>query len=117
MIIGGTDHWLYIGMGTIIVGNGYFKANISSIVGKLYEDGDPRRDSGFTIFYIGINIGALLATTVVAEVGESSATTTASPGGHRHAARHPVLLIGGQGTYRRGRAPHPEKLNAPYFGP
>ena len=71
MILGGTDFWLLIGMGVIIVGNGYFKANISTIVGKLYEDGDPRRDSGFTIFYIGINIGALLATTVVAYVGET----------------------------------------------
>jgi POT family proton-dependent oligopeptide transporter len=60
-----------IGMGALIVGNGYFKANISTIVGKLYEDGDPRRDSGFTIFYIGINIGALLATTVIAYVGET----------------------------------------------
>lgn len=62
---------MLIGMGGLIVGNGYFKANISTIVGKLYNDGDPRRDSGFTIFYIGINIGALLATTVVAFVGET----------------------------------------------
>ena len=58
-------------MGAIIVGNGYFKANISTIVGKLYKDGDARRDSGFTIFYIGINIGAFLATTVVAFIGET----------------------------------------------
>ena len=64
------DSLMYIGMGGLIIGNGYFKANISTIVGKLYEDGDPRRDSGFTIFYIGINIGALLATTVVAVVGQ-----------------------------------------------
>jgi len=71
LILGGTEHFLLIGMGTLIIGNGYFKANISTIVGKLYEDGDPRRDSGFTIFYIGINIGALLATTVVAYVGET----------------------------------------------
>ena len=69
VILGGTESWLYLGMGAIIVGNGYFKANISSIVGKLYDDGDPRKDSGFTIFYIGINVGALLATTVCAEVG------------------------------------------------
>jgi POT family proton-dependent oligopeptide transporter len=62
---------MLIGMGGLIVGNGYFKANISTIVGKLYEDNDPRRDSGFTIFYIGINVGALLATTVVAFVGET----------------------------------------------
>jgi POT family proton-dependent oligopeptide transporter len=71
LILGGTEQFLLIGMGTLIIGNGYFKANISTIVGKLYEDGDPRRDSGFTIFYIGINIGALLATTVVAFVGET----------------------------------------------
>ena len=71
LILGGTEQMLLIGMGALIIGNGYFKANISTIVGKLYEDGDPRRDSGFTIFYIGINIGALLATTVVAFVGET----------------------------------------------
>lgn len=71
MILGGTEQFLLIGMGALILGNGYFKANISTIVGKLYEENDPRRDSGFTIFYIGINIGALLATTVVAYVGET----------------------------------------------
>ncbi|MBO6518064.1 MAG: peptide MFS transporter [Bacteroidia bacterium] len=71
IILGGTEEMLMIGMGALIVGNGYFKANISTIVGKLYKDGDPRRDSGFTIFYIGINIGALLATTLVAYVGET----------------------------------------------
>ncbi len=71
LILGGTEFWLLIGMGAIIIGNGYFKANISTIVGKLYEENDPRRDSGFTIFYIGINVGALLATSVVAYVGET----------------------------------------------
>lgn len=50
-----------IGLAMIVVGNGLFKPNISSLVGKLYEEGDPRRDSGFTIFYMGINIGALIA--------------------------------------------------------
>tara|TARA_B110000240_G_scaffold196701_2_gene249576 strand:+ start:122 stop:1609 length:1488 start_codon:yes stop_codon:yes gene_type:complete len=71
LILGGSESMLFIGMGALIIGNGYFKANISTIVGKLYEDNDPRRDSGFTIFYIGINIGALLATTLVAYVGET----------------------------------------------
>ena len=47
IIIGGSEQFLMIGMGALIVGNGYFKANISTIVGKLYEDGDPRRDSGY----------------------------------------------------------------------
>jgi POT family proton-dependent oligopeptide transporter len=50
-----------LGLATIIVGNGLFKPNISTIVGKLYRPGDARRDGGFTIFYMGINIGALLA--------------------------------------------------------
>lgn len=71
IILGGNETFLLLGMGGIIIGNGYFKANISTVVGKLYQDNDPRRDSGFTIFYIGINIGALLATTVVAYIGET----------------------------------------------
>ncbi len=71
LLLGGNESLMLIGMGALIVGNGYFKANISTIVGKLYSDNDPRRDSGFTIFYIGINIGALLATTLVAYVGET----------------------------------------------
>lgn len=48
------------GLGLIIVGTGFFKANISTIVGSLYQDNDARKDSAFTIFYMGINIGALL---------------------------------------------------------
>lgn len=70
LILGGTEEFLLLGMGAIIIGNGYFKANISTIVGKLYKDGDEKRDSGFTIFYIGINLGALGATTIVAYIGE-----------------------------------------------
>ncbi|MET0267183.1 MAG: oligopeptide:H+ symporter [Duganella sp.] len=50
-----------LGLATIIVGNGMFKPNISTMVGKLYATGDSRRDSGFTIFYMGINAGALVA--------------------------------------------------------
>jgi POT family proton-dependent oligopeptide transporter len=50
-----------LGLATIIVGNGMFKPNISTMVGQLYGLGDPRRDSGFTIFYMGINAGALIA--------------------------------------------------------
>ena len=50
-----------IGLAVLVVGNGLFKPNISTMVGKLYAPGDPRRDSGFTIFYMGINAGALIA--------------------------------------------------------
>lgn len=49
---------LYTGGALLIAGNGLFKANISTMVGQLYRTGDPRRDSGFTIFYVGINLGA-----------------------------------------------------------
>ncbi|MEO6708150.1 MAG: peptide MFS transporter [Planctomycetota bacterium] len=49
------------GLGVMVVGNGLFKPNISTLVGKLYKQGDVRRDGGFTIFYMGINIGAFLA--------------------------------------------------------
>lgn len=50
-----------LGLATIIAGNGLFKPNISTMVGKLYAVGDERRDSGFTLFYMGINLGAMLA--------------------------------------------------------
>jgi POT family proton-dependent oligopeptide transporter len=55
----------------LIVGNGFFKPNISTMVGGLYEDGDPRRDGGFTLFYIGINLGAAMAPLVCGLVGET----------------------------------------------
>ena len=57
-----TLNWLFfIGLGLLSAGNGFFKPNISSIVGTLYQQGDGRRDAAFTIFYMGINIGAFLA--------------------------------------------------------
>ncbi|MCB2096321.1 MAG: peptide MFS transporter [Parvularculaceae bacterium] len=52
---------LFISLGLIIVGNGYFKPNISTIVGTLYPEGDNRRDAGFTIFYMGINLGSIIS--------------------------------------------------------
>ncbi|SHJ77059.1 proton-dependent oligopeptide transporter, POT family [Tangfeifania diversioriginum] len=65
------QYWLYIGLGLLILGNGFFKPNISTMVGRLYADGDPRKDSAFTIFYMGINIGAFLAPLVAGYLGES----------------------------------------------
>ncbi|WP_404335180.1 peptide MFS transporter [Sphingomonas sp. MMS12-HWE2-04] len=52
---------MLIGLSMVSVGNGFFKPNISTMVGELYAPGDPRRDSGFTIFYMGINLGSLLS--------------------------------------------------------
>ena len=59
-------HWFMIGLAIIVAGNGLFKPNISSMVGKLYAPGDARRDSGFTIFYMGINAGAFFAPIICA---------------------------------------------------
>lgn len=53
-------HIFFLGMGILVVANGLFKPNVSSIVGELYNKNDPRRDGGFTIFYMGINIGSLI---------------------------------------------------------
>ncbi len=60
----------YTGLGLIIAGVGMLKPNISTMVGGLYKKGDIRRDKGFTIFYIGINVGAFLSSLIVGYVGE-----------------------------------------------
>jgi len=60
---------LYLSLALIIAGVGYLKANISTIVGSLYGVGDIRRDSGFTIFYMGINLGAFLSSILCGTLG------------------------------------------------
>lgn len=62
--------FFYFSLSLIILGVGFLKANISSLVGELYEVGDKRRDSGFTIFYMGINLGSFLATIICVWLGE-----------------------------------------------
>jgi len=61
----------YVSLALIIMGVGFLKPNISTIVGKLYADDDPRRDSGFTLFYAGINLGALFASLICGYLGEA----------------------------------------------
>ena len=64
---------LLLGLTFIIIGNGFFKPNISSIVGELYEKNDNRRDSAFTIFYMGINLGAFIAPFICGYLGQAIA--------------------------------------------
>jgi len=64
-------NFLYLAIGMLIIGNGYFKPNISTLLGRLYKPDDVRRDSGFSIFYVGINLGAFLAPLIVGYVGET----------------------------------------------
>jgi len=63
----------YAGLGTLILGNGFFKPNVSTMVGELYDNNDPRKDGGFTIFYMGINIGAFFSPLVAGKLGEQIA--------------------------------------------
>ncbi len=63
----------YLGLLGLIIGNGFFKPNISTMVGDLYPQGDARRDGAFIIFYMGINIGAFLAPLVCSTLGEDPA--------------------------------------------
>ena len=67
----GALNWFYFALALIVMGVGYLKPNISTIVGKLYSQDDPRRDSGFTIFYMGINIGSFAATLLCGWLGET----------------------------------------------
>ncbi len=61
---------MYASLALVAVGVGFLKPNISTIVGRLYEDNDPRRDSAFTVFYMGINLGAFASSLIVGGVGE-----------------------------------------------
>ena len=63
--------WFFCALGLLICGNGFFKPNISTMVGSLYPEGSPKRDSGFTVFYIGINLGAAMAPLLCGYIGET----------------------------------------------
>ncbi|MEO7445098.1 MAG: peptide MFS transporter, partial [Ferruginibacter sp.] len=111
------DWSFFYGMAFIICGNGFFKPNISSLVGTLYTDNDPRRDSGFSIFYMGINIGAALGGALCAYVG----TTIDWHYGFGLAGIFMLLglivfIIGKKSLGEKGLPPNEEALNKPAFG-
>jgi len=108
----------YFALALIVMGVGYLKPNISTIVGKLYSRDDPRRDSGFTIFYMGINIGSFVATLLCGWLGETYGWK------YGFGAAGIGMIIGlisftyGQ-KYLLGHAEpsEPEKLKKPLLGP
>jgi POT family proton-dependent oligopeptide transporter len=108
----------YFALALIVMGVGYLKPNISTIVGRLYARDDPRRDSGFTIFYMGINVGSFIATLFCGWLGETYGW------GYGFGAAGIGMLIGlvtftyGQ-KYLLGLAesPDPEKLKKSVAGP
>ena len=65
-------NFFFVGLGFTIVGTGFFKPNISSMVGQLYKNDDPRRDAGFSFFYMGVNLGALIGGYICIAVAEGS---------------------------------------------
>lgn len=71
LIAASPKDFFFLGISLSIIGTGFFKPNISSMVGDLYKEGDPRRDAGFGLFYSGINIGALLGGAVCVYLGTS----------------------------------------------
>ncbi|MBI5186290.1 MAG: peptide MFS transporter [Nitrospinae bacterium] len=111
-----TEFTFYIALSLLIIGNGFFKPNISSLLGKLYEEEDPRRDGGFTIFYMGINIGALLAPLGCGAIGELY-------GWHYGFGLAGIGMIAGLLVFRagekkfgqKGMPPNPEKLAKKIF--
>ncbi len=109
---------LYLALALIIAGVGYLKANISTIVGELYELGDPRRDSGFTLFYMGINLGSFLSSITVGWIGIAY-------GWKYGFGLAGIGMLAGLLTFLffqhwlEGKAapPDPEKLKKPVLGP
>jgi len=107
----------YAGVSILIVGNGFFKPNISTMVGSLYKEGDPRRDAGFSLFYSGINIGALLSGLIIAYIGTSVSWSLGF-------ALAGVCMLIGLGLFLFtqktlgpiGLVPFPEKLNKKIAG-
>ncbi len=73
--------FFFLGIGFNIVGTGFFKPNISTIVGRLYKDGDPRTDAGFSLFYAGVNLGALLGGYLCIAIGKRALFANTVPEG------------------------------------
>ena len=107
----------YTSLALIIMGVGFLKPNISVIVGKLYADDDPRRDSGFSLFYAGINLGALFASLVCGVIGETYGWKYGFGAAGLGMCAGLAMFIWGQ-KYLHGHAepPAPEALRERVFG-
>lgn len=97
----------FLGLSILICANGFFKPNVSSIVGELYDKDDPRRDGGFTIFYMGINVGSLIppiiAGTLVAHYGWHSGFILAAIG---MAIGQIIFMFGKKHLHQIGKHPN-----------
>jgi POT family proton-dependent oligopeptide transporter len=108
----------YLAISLIIMGVGFLKPNISTIVGQLYPQGDPRRDSGFTLYYYGINLGAFWAAILCGLLGQTLGWWAGfGLAGVGMAAGFVVFLLGKKHLEGKGEPPNPERLKAPLVGP
>ncbi|MDQ2859863.1 MAG: oligopeptide:H+ symporter [Pseudomonadota bacterium] len=109
---------LYLALALIIMGVGFLKANISSIVGKLYPQGDPRRDPGFTLYYYGINLGAFWAAVLCGYLGQTYGWKYGfGLAGVGMLAGYITFVIGKPLLQGHGEPPDPVRLAKPVFGP
>jgi POT family proton-dependent oligopeptide transporter len=108
----------YLALAFIVVGVGYLKANISSIVGQLYPTGDPRRDPGFTLYYYGINLGAFWAGILCGLLGETVGWWAGfGLAGVGMAAGWIVFMLGRKHLEGYGEPPDPVAIKKPVLGP
>ena len=108
----------YLSLALIISGVGFLKPNISTVVGKLYAEGDPRLDSGFTLFYAGINVGALFSALICGYLGERYGWSYGfGAAGIGMLAGLAVFLTGQKYLQGHAEPPDPEALRRRLFGP
>lgn len=108
----------YLALSLIIMGVGFLKPNISTIVGQLYPQGDPRRDSGFTLYYYGINLGAFWAAVLCGYLGQTVGWWAGfGLAGLGMALGWVVFVLGKPLLQGKGEPPNPELLKRPLFGP
>jgi proton-dependent oligopeptide transporter, POT family len=109
---------MYLALALIIMGVGYLKANISSMVGQLYLQGDPRRDPGFTLYYYGINLGALWASVLCGALGQSVGWWAGfGLAGVGMLAGLVVFVLGKPLLEGKGEPPDPAKIRRKVAGP
>ena len=108
----------YLAVSLIIMGVGFLKPNISTIVGQLYPRGDPRRDSGFTLYYYGINLGAFWASVLCGLLGKMVGWWAGfGLAGLGMAAGLVVFVLGKKQLEGHGEPPNPARLTEKVIGP
>ena len=111
------ENWFFLALSLIIMGVGFLKPNISTLVGQLYPQGDPRRDSGFTLYYYGINLGAFWAAVLCGYLGQNFGWGWGfGLAGIGMALGLVVFWLGKPLLQGKGESPYPELIKKPVAG-